>query len=53
MVSFVEDNTILNSIRYFENHVHNILCVKPEEVDPIELNFSMTNKYFDTTQIYN
>ena len=28
----------------------NIFCAKPKEVDPIKVNFSMTNTCFDTTQ---
>ena len=31
----------------------NVFCAKPKEVERIELNFSMTNKCFDTTQICN
>ena len=29
-----------------------VFCAKPKEVDPIKLNFDMTNKCFDSTQIY-
>ena len=47
-VAFVKDNAT-SSIWYFENHV---FCAKRKEVDPIKLNFSVTNKCFDRTQIY-
>ena len=39
-------NTVFRKLCY-------VFCAKPKEVDPIKLNFSMTNKCFDTTQIYN
>ena len=29
-----------------------VFCAKPKEIDPIRLNFYRTNKYFDSTQIY-
>ena len=51
-MAFVEDNATLSSIPYFENHV-SYFCAKPKEVDPINLNFCMTNNCFDITQIYN
>ena len=37
--------------RYFEKHV-SYFCAKPKKVDPIKLNFFMTNVCFDSTQIY-
>ena len=27
-----------------------VFCAKPKEVDPINLNFCMKNKFFDSTQ---
>ena len=50
-VAFVEDNSFVSSIPYFENRVR-YFCAKPKEVDPINLNFCMTNKCFNSTQIY-
>ena len=29
-----------------------VFCAKPKEVNPIKLRFSMTNKCYDSTQIY-
>ena len=49
-VAFVEDKATMNSVGYFESHV-SYLC-KTDEVDPIKLNFCMTNKCFDSIQIY-
>ena len=51
-MAFVEDNATMNSIPYFENSCK-IFCAKPKEVDSINLNFCMTNKRFDSTQICN
>ena len=30
-----------------------VFCAKPKKVNPIKPDFSMTNKCFDSTQIYN
>ena len=46
-VAFVADNATMSSIPYFENHVR--CCAKPKEVEPMNLNFYMTNKRFDST----
>ena len=43
----VRDNATMSSIPYFEKS-----CTKPKEVDHINLIFCMTNKCFDSTQIY-
>ena len=42
-VAFVKDSATMSSIPYFENHVK-VFCAKPKDEDPINLNFSMTNK---------
>ena len=50
-VAFCGDNATTSSKRYFENH-YIVLCAKPKEVNPVKLNFCMTNKCLDITQIY-
>ena len=45
-MTFVEDDAIMSSIRYFEIHV-------TEESKPYQTHFCVTNKCFDTIQINN
>ena len=53
-VAFVKDNATKSSIPFiFFFKSCKIFCAKPKEVDPSNLNFCLTNKCFDSTQIYN
>ena len=51
-VAFVEDNTTMGSIRYFENHAI-VFRAKPKEVYPIKLNSLRQISVSVALKIYN
>ena len=50
-LAFVEENATEFNTVFRKSCIS--FCAKPKEVNPIKLNFTMTNKYFDSTQTYN
>ena len=53
LVASVEDNAIMISVSYFENHVSYFVQNQRQYTLLFELNFCMTAKCFDSTRIYN